>query len=328
MEARQRASATTAADFGIGRLFDVVPDAVIIGDASTGRIVLWNPAAAEMFGYDVGDGPGLSIEELVGPDMRAAHREGMSRLALAEPTPLLDTESVVELPACRRDGTDLWVELRLAHVQGPGDGRYALAIIRDITIRREAEAARVTAVQELERLGAELEQHNRELDRVARTDHLTGLWNRRHVEEHLTMAISAARRHQRPVAVMLLDIDDFKSINGRFGHQAGDRTLEVLAARLQGQVRTEDTLGRWGGEEFLVVLPETDATMAVAVAERLRDAIAAEPIAVQDHSVAVTVSIGVAASAMPEHDRLLADADAALGRAKSAGKNRVAHEMG
>jgi diguanylate cyclase (GGDEF)-like protein/PAS domain S-box-containing protein len=295
---------------------------VIVGDASTGRVVLWNRAAASMFGYDQDEGAGLLIEELVAPEMRSAHREGMARLARGEPTPLLDSESAVELLACRRDGSSLWVELRLAHISGPEQGRFALAIIRDITIRREAEEAREAALRELRSLRAELEQRNRDLDLVARTDHLTGLWNRRHVEEHLAMAISSAPATSAHSRCCCLMSTGSRVSTVRFGHEAGDRTLQEVAARLKGHVRTEDTLGRWGGEEFVVVLPEISAELAISAAERLRRAIAADQIVVGQHSISVTVSIGVAGGESPEHDLLLAQADAALSRAKTAGKNR------
>lgn len=305
------------AEFGIGQLFGVVPDAVIVGDAATGRIVRWNPAAAAMFGFGPDEGPGLLIEDLVPDSMRADHRAGMSRLAKSDPTPLIDSETIVELPARRKDGTELWIELRLAHITGPSDGRFALAVIRDISIRREADAAREAVLREMEELRLELEQRNRDLDVMSRTDHLTKLWNRRHVEEHLTMALSASRRHQRAVSVLLIDVDEFKAINDGHGHQAGDRMLREIAARLRTAVREEDTLGRWGGDEFLVVLPDTDSEAAIATAERLRAAVA-------DSAVTVTISVGVAVAVSGDRDALLADADAALARAKQSGRDRSA----
>lgn len=315
-------SAWSEADFGIGRLFGVMPDAVIVGEASSGRIVLWNPAAAAMFGYGVEDGRGLMIEHLVPDALKAAHREGLARLASAQPTPLLDSESAVELPAIRGDGTEIWIELRLAHISGPTRGAFALAIIRDITGRREIEAAKDAALSDLKTARDELEQRNRELDMLARTDYLTGLWNRRHVDEHLAMAVSAARRHNRPLSLLLLDIDEFKSINSRFGHQIGDRALQEVAARLKSHVRTEDTVGRWGGEEFLVILPDTDTSVAATAAERLRASIGDELVTCGNDDLELTVSIGIAGDDPLSQDELLTGADGALARAKAAGRNR------
>ncbi|MGH9030488.1 MAG: GGDEF domain-containing protein [Acidimicrobiia bacterium] len=167
-----------------------------------------------------------------------------------------------------------------------------------------------------------MEQRNRDLDLLARTDHLTGLWNRRHVDEHLDMAVSAARRHERPLSLLLLDIDEFKSINSRFGHQIGDHALQEVAARLKSHVRTEDTVGRWGGEEFLVVLPDTDTPVALSAAERLRAAIGDEPVRCGGNDLELTVRIGVAGDEPASQDALLTGADGALARAKAAGRNR------
>ena len=322
-DARVEASAGVEDDFDIGSLFSVVPDAVIIGDASTGQIVVWNPAAATMFGYELGEGAGLLIEDLVPAAMKEAHRDGIARLARGEPTPLIDSESVVELPACRKDGGELWIELRLAHVAGRRQGQFALAIIRDITIRREAEAARAAAIEELERLRHELEERNDELDLISRTDYLTRVWNRRHVEEHLAMAVSAARRHGRGLCVLLLDVDRFKDINTRHGHLAGDATLRELARRFQESIRTEDTLGRFGGDEFLVILPDTSLDDAFNVAERLRQAVADTPITIDGVELHVTLSAGVAACSSADSQQLLGDADSGLGRAKAGGRNRT-----
>ncbi|MGH9150934.1 MAG: GGDEF domain-containing protein [Acidimicrobiales bacterium] len=255
--------------------------------------------------------------------MKAAHRDGIARLARGNPTPLIDSESVAELQACRKDGAELWIELRLAKVTSRDRGQFALAVIRDITIRREAEAAREAAIKELKRLQDELHQPNQQLELISRTDHLTGLWNRRHVEEHLDMALSASRRHDRHLSTLLLDVDDFKGVNSRHGHQIGDVTLREIATRLRDNARAEDTLGRWGGDEFLVVLPDTALTEARAAAERLRVAVAASPVRTRNADIPVTISIGVAGCTTSDKGRVLADADRALSRAKDAGRNRA-----
>lgn len=136
------------------------------------------------------------------------------------------------------------------------------------------------------------------------------------------MAVSAARRHERPLSLLLLDIDEFKSINSRFGHQIGDHALQEVAARLKSHVRTEDTVGRWGGEEFLVVLPDTDTPVALSAAERLRAAIGDEPVRCGGNDLELTVRIGVAGDEPASQDALLTGADGALARAKAAGRNR------
>ena len=117
--------------------------------------------------------------------------------------------------------------------------------------------ARVSAALRTKWLQDELRTRNAELDRVSRIDMLTNIYNRRHLDEHLRSVISAARRHDRTIGVLLVDIDHFKDVNDEHGHLAGDAVLREVAARLQAAMRTEDALGRWGGEEFLAVLTDT-----------------------------------------------------------------------
>jgi two-component system, cell cycle response regulator len=184
--------------------------------------------------------------------------------------------------------------------------------------------ARVQAAARVKRLQDELRQRNQELDLLSRTDALTGLRNRRHVEEYLERLVSLARRHAEPMAVLVVDIDRFKSVNDRHGHEAGDAVLREVAGRMVGSVRLEDMVGRWGGEEFLVVLPNTAAEGAAELAERLRQVVADQPCRLPDGgSLPVTISIGCAASLMDDAATLVRAADAALYQAKESGRNRV-----
>ena len=118
---------------------------------------------------------------------------------------------------------------------------------------------------------------NGELARLAAVDPLTGLRNRRAIEEYLHDAISAARRHDLALSLLVIDIDHFKHVNDTLGHRSGDAVLAHTARVLDGALRTEDAIGRWGGEEFLVVLTSTDEDGAVRATERLRDALAQRP---------------------------------------------------
>jgi len=179
--------------------------------------------------------------------------------------------------------------------------------------------ARVSAALRVKRLQDELRIRNTELHTVSRTDDLTGLPNRRHLQEHLVMAGSAAKRHGQPVAVLMVDVDHFKSVNDRLGHAGGDRVLRRVAVSLASACRAEDTAGRWGGEEFLVVAPATDGDSAEVLGERIRAAVSAEAIA---DEVAVTVSVGVA-TGTDDIESIVRDADTALYEAKAAGRDRV-----
>jgi two-component system, cell cycle response regulator len=158
-----------------------------------------------------------------------------------------------------------------------------------------------------------------ELAVLARTDPLTGLHNRRHVEEHLAAALSAARRHRHPLSILFIDIDNFKAVNDRSGYEVGDAVLRAVGGRVRVALRAEDFLGRWGGEEFLAVLPMTDPAGALAVAERVRAAVATDPV---HRGTRVTVSIGSASGGHDPADAVRR-ASRALQEAKRAGKNRV-----
>jgi len=163
---------------------------------------------------------------------------------------------------------------------------------------------------------------NRDLDRLARVDALTGLRNRRDIEEKIIAEVSSAERHEASLAVLLIDIDHFKHINDTYGHQAGDHALCTIAQTIHDCLRVEDTVGRWGGEEFLAVLPDTDAQSAVATAERLRAAIAEHTShASPEHPI--TVTIGVADWQSGGIDDLIRRADAALYAGKANGRDTV-----
>jgi diguanylate cyclase (GGDEF)-like protein len=184
--------------------------------------------------------------------------------------------------------------------------------------------ARVSAALRTKWLQDELRTRNAELDRVSRIDMLTNIYNRRHLDEHLRQVISAARRHDRTVGVLIVDIDHFKEVNDEHGHLAGDAVLREVAARLQQAMRTEDALGRWGGEEFLAVLTDTPPEGVRVMAERLRQVIAAAPFTLDDGSrIRVTVSVGHT-NGTEDAEVLVHRADDALYVAKAEGRNRVA----
>lgn len=156
-------------------------------------------------------------------------------------------------------------------------------------------------------------------------DPLTGLYNRRAIAEELTRLAALAQRSGRPLALVMLDLDDFKAVNDRDGHEAGDAVLKSTAEALRQALRTSDVPLRYGGEEFLVALPETAEAEALLVAERLRAAIAARQVVLDGKRLTVTASLGVAILGPHEAlDAAIARADGALYAAKRAGKNRCA----
>lgn len=167
----------------------------------------------------------------------------------------------------------------------------------------------------------ELHALNAELKSQATTDQLTRIVNRRYLTSVLDHEVERVKRYGGSLAIIMLDIDHFKSINDRFGHPAGDSVLIGVGSILTGHIRSVDTAGRWGGEEFLVICPETDATGAAQLAELMRQLIEAKDFCLPDR---VTASFGVAAArlGMTAED-LLKDADVALYQAKASNRNRV-----
>ena len=160
------------------------------------------------------------------------------------------------------------------------------------------------------------------------TDQLTGLYNRRYLGTQLPKMVAEARSECSPLAVMILDIDHFKQVNDTLGHDVGDEVLKEVARRLSHSVRGVDLACRYGGEEFVFVMPDTDPAFAEIVADRVRLSVAKAPVALKDgREVAVTASIGVASLTGDNPDAtpqtLIKAADEMLYRAKAEGRNRV-----
>jgi two-component system cell cycle response regulator len=185
--------------------------------------------------------------------------------------------------------------------------------------------ARLRSGERVLHLQATLLETQSMLQHQATHDSLTGLWNRSMIHEQLAMELKRAARSGEPVAVIMADLDHFKQINDRHGHAAGDEVLREASARMRGVLRDHDGISRYGGEEFLVLLPRTSAQVALVIAERIRAAVASRPVSVGDASLPVTLSMGLATTVDHPADvePLIAAADAALYRAKAAGRNRV-----
>jgi diguanylate cyclase (GGDEF)-like protein len=183
--------------------------------------------------------------------------------------------------------------------------------------------ARVGAAVRTKRLQDELRQRNAELDRISRIDGLTGVYNRRHLEEHLRHHANDPDVRRTKLSVVVLDIDHFKRVNDTAGHAGGDAVLREFAQRLRAELRLSDVAGRWGGEEFLVILPGADLAAAGATAERIRVSVAARPVVTAGLSVPITVSAGCACGPASDPEDLIRRADDALYRAKDEGRNRV-----
>jgi diguanylate cyclase (GGDEF)-like protein/PAS domain S-box-containing protein len=240
--------------------------------------------------------------------LRIVHPEDRPRMEQHLQEEFHEEENSLDFRILRRDGEQRWLAHGCRPVFARRDGRFLgrRASNRDITDRKALEQA---------------------LKVQAETDYLTGLASRRHFRERGEEELIRARRYQRPLALLMLDIDHFKAINDAHGHDVGDLALQRVAARCKEVLRAVDLIGRVGGEEFAIVLPETDAEGGRAVAERLRQAIAERPMATgQGREVWLRASIGVTGFAADEEtdlDRLLRQADQALYQAKETGRDRV-----
>ncbi len=172
---------------------------------------------------------------------------------------------------------------------------------------------------------SKLEKTTEKLRELSNRDGLTQLFNRRYIEETLEKEFNRARRYNSTLSVILTDIDFFKKVNDQHGHLAGDEVLRVVSQRLVSGLRGTDILGRYGGEEFLVVLPETDSQGAQVLAERLRKVVQAEPIEAEGESLTINISLGVTElhDNTATYTQLIAEADLALYQSKENGRNRT-----
>jgi two-component system, cell cycle response regulator len=186
---------------------------------------------------------------------------------------------------------------------------------------------RLSSMLRIKVLTDQLERAKAELAELAVTDPLTGLHNRRHLFQEMEREFARAQRYSRPLACYMIDIDHFKRVNDTFGHQVGDRVLALMAEVIRGTVRNTDIVGRFGGEEFMILAPETPAEAGMVLAERVRQKVAERTEAAQPDVPRITVSVGLATTEHPRASNateLVRLADEALYRAKNEGRDRVA----
>jgi diguanylate cyclase (GGDEF)-like protein len=165
-----------------------------------------------------------------------------------------------------------------------------------------------------------------EVQRLAITDGLTGLYNRFYFDQQLSLEFDRAQRYERSLGMVIIDPDNFKQVNDQFGHPAGDVVLMMFAELIKNGARKSDIVARYGGDEFVILLPETDLSGTLSLAEKIRDAVSTHTFQIQDHDIRFTTSIGVAATSgqkISDPDILTKQADQALYQAKRMGRNQV-----
>lgn len=281
------------------KIVDNAHDAFFSIDA-TGKIIDWNPAAENMFGWSRQHAIGQNITEtIIAPEYRHTFSCELKSFSESGQTKLLNTRSEASL--WHRDGFAFPAELSIVPLSA-GSSFIFTGFVRDISERKLAEER---------------------LFHLAHTDTLTGLPNRQSFNDILSQEISIAHRHQQRLAVMFLDLDQFKAVNDSLGHDAGDQLLRETAKRLQGCIRDSDTLARIGGDEFVFVLPNIHSNNEPGnICERILNTLK-EPFHINDNECFIGASIGI--SMYPQDgdnlETLEKHADIAMYRAKAAGKN-------
>lgn len=289
-ERRQMEVALSAARVRLIEVIRHFPGGVLLENAE-GEILVVNQALCDLFNLD------MPPDSLTGTDREYFYQ-------------LLDLQSEAPVGGRQQDGSRLW-ELVLL------DGRVLQ--INQIPIRiKDTDVGRLWIAADV----TERREHERNLERLAATDPLTGLANRRALLEGVERELRRTDSAPSNGALLMLDLDHFKSINDTYGHAGGDKVLVHLAVLLRNMLRQHDVAGRLGGEEFAVLLPEANLDSATAIAERLRVAVERSTIEFEGKNITVTASIGLA-PLEGEVDRVFAMADEALYRAKKEGRNRT-----
>ncbi len=280
-------------------IFEYVQDYAIYTITLDGIMDEWNHSVERYAGWRAADVQGQSIS-LIFPPEDPARPDVSALLAEAKRVGSVETEGWQRT----RDNSRLWANTVITALpDGDGTVRGFVVVSRDMTERKRTED---------------------NLKLLATVNSLTGAYNRRQGDVLLLAEFARRARDGRPFAVLLLDIDHFKAINDRFGHTAGDTVLRALVLACQSTLRVIDMVARWGGEEFLLLLPGVGAGEAVTTAERVRVVIAALQIPIQDGApLRITVSIGAAVPAGESPEELLRRSDVALYAAKAGGRNKV-----
>lgn len=286
-----------------------------------GTFTYLSPSIIGLRGYTADELKRMPLEATFTPASWAIVQAGLTT-ARAKVQAGLPVDFRAELEELRKDGSIVWTDVRATGIYGR-DGRFIelLGVTRDISERKRYEAELNQAREAAETANRALQGANTELQHLATTDRLTGIWNRLYFDEAVDAEIERANRYGEPLSLLLFDIDHFKAINDTHGHLLGDQVLIELTRRVRQHLRSGDVLARWGGEEFVALLPHTRAEDALHLAEKLRGLIAEEPFPAVGQ---VTSSFGVAQFQPSETiDLLLTRVDDALYAAKDGGRNQV-----
>lgn len=281
-------------------LHDGSPDGILLCDAK-GRIVEASSEACKIFGYTSEEMHRLTVEALVPSHLRAAHvknREAFTHNAETRPM----GQGVNSLKGVRKDGSEVPVQISLAG-QNIGGEQHVMAIVRDVS-------------------------HTERLRNESTTDHLTGVLNRRGFESLLAQELERNSRYRHGLAILLVDLDHFKRVNDTAGHAAGDEVVRRTAAFLSEHCRQGDHVGRWGGDEFIVLCPELELEEALQLGKRwIAEFCGRSKLEFRDTSLSIGLACAPPGAHSPTQAELIAAADEALYSAKEQGRSRVRFKL-
>jgi diguanylate cyclase (GGDEF)-like protein/PAS domain S-box-containing protein len=305
------------------QIINTMGQGLTVTDAE-GRFVFVNSAYARLFGYEAADLIGKHPADVTIPEERAILDQQRS---LRQAGKTSTYESRLILP----NGTS--ASVLITGVPRERDGRYAgaIAVITDLTGQKRVEDELRRAKQELELANQKLEQALARETQRAQTDALTGVNSRGFLFELAVRKFNTAMRYQLPFSVILFDVDHFKLINDTYGHAAGDLALQRITQVVCNQIRSADVIGRYGGDEFVILLPQSNAQEAARLAERIHSDVARIRIETEKDKISFTISLGISQMLLQNGKDSLSDtleallmrADQALYAAKQAGRNRA-----
>ena len=287
-----------------------------------GRITYVSPSVEHTRGYTPHEAMHQSIDQILTPDSVAINLKYLMELQSDLTAKRAPKSFRGEMEYRCKDGSTYWCDVMATPILAE-DGSLIelLGVSRDISEHKRYQGELKKAKESTEALNRALEAANQRLNRMATTDTLTKLWNRRFIEDRLAHEISMAGRYGHPVSLLMFDIDHFKVVNDTYGHVAGDRVLVALSDLTRRLIRATDYPCRWGGEEFMILMPNTTSTETMSVAEKLRQSIAQLHI---PEVGTVTASFGAATYRPNESiDDWINRADTALYEAKHGGRNTV-----
>lgn len=297
------------------RLFTAAFDNAPIGMALVGldgQFLDVNAAACQLFGYSELQLRALTFQAITVAADLEADLEDLRRLRAGEIQGYR-----LEKRYVRSDGSILQAQLDVTLVRNEdGSPRCYVSQIQDI-------GPQTHLLEQLNQRSEELQQVNRKLTELATVDPLTGILNRRALRQRIDQELAAAQASKTPLAFVMFDVDHFKAYNDRFGHLEGDHALKAIADILRDGTRASDTIGRFGGEEFLVLLPGADEATARAIAERIRTRTEAATGLLAHLTISAGIHVFEPAEETASGDQPISKADAALYRAKNLGRNRV-----